>query len=356
MKKSGYFFPKQLGILAIVSLIAATSIASLNGITGRTPKSGTSGCSCHGNLSSAVGVVIAGPDTLQPGATGQYTVTITGGPLVKGGVDIAVSTGTLVAGTGLKLSGGELTHSTPMAASSGKVVFSFSYKAPATTGTATMYSTGNSVNNNQSESGDQWNFSANKTITVKTAAAVELTAFAGQIVNKSSLLSWSTTSENNNKGFYIERSIDQKPWERIYFVNGKSDCGCISNYTYTDVLPQAIKVNYRLIQEDFSGNQKIYYLAESLYPGGSARFDLLQNYPNPFNPSTQITYSLPEEQHVSVKVYNAAGIEVAQLVNATQRAGVYTQIFKASNLPSGIYYYSIKTDKFTQTKKMLLIK
>ncbi len=83
---------------------------------------------------------------------------------------------------------------------------------------------------------------------------------------------------------------------------------------------------------------------------------LNQNYPNPFNPSTKIAYVLKEKTNVKLLVMNALGEEVAVLVNQTQEQGYHQLDFNASNLPSGIYFYSLQTDNFSETKKMLLMK
>ena len=85
-------------------------------------------------------------------------------------------------------------------------------------------------------------------------------------------------------------------------------------------------------------------------------YSLSQNYPNPFNPSTRISYSLPKEGLVTLKIFDVLGKEVATLVQETQAAGRHFVICNASNLASGMYYYYIKTENFSQTKKMLLIK
>jgi len=86
------------------------------------------------------------------------------------------------------------------------------------------------------------------------------------------------------------------------------------------------------------------------------RFELYQNYPNPFNPETIIRFDLPENQFVSLKVYDLHGREVNKLVNNFLKAGSHEIKFDASNLPSGIYFYQIVTPKFTNTKKMILVK
>ncbi len=98
---------------------------------------------------------------------------------------------------------------------------------------------------------------------------------------------------------------------------------------------------------------------------------LQQNYPNPFNPATTISYQIPdqvrndklnvtlsgvEESMVQLKIYDVLGKEVATLVNEVQSPGNYKLEFDGSRLSSGIYYYQLRTDKFVETKKMLLMK
>lgn len=86
------------------------------------------------------------------------------------------------------------------------------------------------------------------------------------------------------------------------------------------------------------------------------KFELSQNYPNPFNPSTIISYAIPENSVVTLKVYDILGNEVAVLVNDYKNAGRYTVNFDASSLSSGVYYYRISAGSFSNTKKMLLLK
>jgi hypothetical protein len=86
------------------------------------------------------------------------------------------------------------------------------------------------------------------------------------------------------------------------------------------------------------------------------KFSLDQNYPNPFNPTTNIRFSIPSDQNVSLKFYNAMGQEVSTYVDDFLKAGVYNAEFDASNLSSGIYFYTLKTANFVETKKMMLVK
>jgi hypothetical protein len=85
-------------------------------------------------------------------------------------------------------------------------------------------------------------------------------------------------------------------------------------------------------------------------------YALNQNYPNPFNPSTIISYQIPQNSFVTLKVYNILGKEVATLVNEQQIAGKYNFNFKASNLASGIYIYKLTAGSFTSVKKLTLLK
>lgn len=85
-------------------------------------------------------------------------------------------------------------------------------------------------------------------------------------------------------------------------------------------------------------------------------FNLQQNYPNPFNPTTTIAYTIPNDEHVTLKIYNTLGEEVAELVNEIKSAGIYQTNFNAENLPSGIYIYKITAGKYTDSKKLLLVK
>ena len=87
-----------------------------------------------------------------------------------------------------------------------------------------------------------------------------------------------------------------------------------------------------------------------------AAFRLYQNYPNPFNPTTDIRYSLVHSGKVSLRVFNLMGQEITVLVSDVQSAGVYTICFDGSNLPSGVYIYTLVTDNYTASKKMVLMK
>lgn len=85
-------------------------------------------------------------------------------------------------------------------------------------------------------------------------------------------------------------------------------------------------------------------------------FRLYQNYPNPFNPSTNIKFDVPKAGDVKIVIYNTTGQEIQTLVNKKLQQGTYETTFNGSNLNSGVYFYKIISNGFTETKRMLLIK
>lgn len=87
-----------------------------------------------------------------------------------------------------------------------------------------------------------------------------------------------------------------------------------------------------------------------------SEYKLAQNYPNPFNPTTKINFSIPQAGFTTLKVYDVLGKEVATLVSNQLAAGTYAYEFNATNLTSGVYFYSIQSNGFTETKRMMLIK
>lgn len=97
-------------------------------------------------------------------------------------------------------------------------------------------------------------------------------------------------------------------------------------------------------------------IGDDAVTGVVEKYSLDNNYPNPFNPSTKIQYSIPTNEFVSLKVYDAIGKEVATLVNKQQNAGVHNVNFNASQLSSGVYFYKIDAGNFVSVKKMMLIK
>lgn len=189
---------------------------------------------------------------------------------------------------------------------------------------------------------------------------VELASFTSVINGSDVTLNWSTSFEQNNSGFEIERSYQSGEWTKIGFEAGNGTSNNVNYYSFTDRNLRTGTYNYRLKQIDHNGNFAYFNLSNEVNIGVPLKYDLSQNYPNPFNPSTRINFALPEDGRVSLKIYDMSGKEVMTLVNEVKTAGYYSIDFNASSaakgLSSGVYFYRLSTDKFTATKKMMLIK
>lgn len=187
---------------------------------------------------------------------------------------------------------------------------------------------------------------------------VELTSFTAEAGGKNVIIKWTTATEKNNLGFYVERDINGS-WESIHFTPGRGTTISYSSYVYTDILPtemESSSIKYRLRQVDFDGSFTFSDIVEvqlNLLPG---KFQLEQNYPNPFNPVTSIHYSVGSKQLLTLKVYDLLGRKVKILVNEEKSSGFYKVDFDASNLPSGVYFYQLRAGNFVATKKMILMK
>lgn len=190
---------------------------------------------------------------------------------------------------------------------------------------------------------------------------VELSSFTANSVRNEVTLNWRTVSELNNSGFEIERAVNGTTnWSKVGFVSGNGTTNSEMSYTFKDAGLAKGTYGYRLKQIDFNGNYKYYQLSGLVSVGVPNKFELAQNYPNPFNPATKISYDIPFDSKVAIKIFDVTGREVASLVNQVQVAGYYTINFNASSLSSGVYFYQINADggnqNFVKTLKMMLIK
>ncbi len=190
---------------------------------------------------------------------------------------------------------------------------------------------------------------------------VELTSFTLNLSENKIELNWETATEVNNYGFEIERLktnliIKNSEWEKIGFVEGHGNSNSPKYYSFKDnLLETSGKYSYRLKQIDIDGIFEYSDVVETSI-GAPQNFELGQNYPNPFNPVTSITYSIPNDGHVELGVYDILGNVVEIIENGIKPAGIYTFSFDGSNLASGIYFYKIKANNFISIKKMLLMK
>lgn len=189
---------------------------------------------------------------------------------------------------------------------------------------------------------------------------VELSSFTAVVNGNSIILMWRTETEVSNYGFEIERASSpttplQEEWKKIGFVEGHGNSNSPKEYSFTDTPEEGISFQYRLKQIDTDGK---YHYSEIVDVDieAPAHFELKQNFPNPFNPSTHISYNLPADGFIIVKVYDIVGSEIETLVNEEKKAGSYLVTFEGKNLSSGVYICTMSGNGFINSIKMLMIK
>jgi hypothetical protein len=183
---------------------------------------------------------------------------------------------------------------------------------------------------------------------------VELVKFVATTDLKTVKLTWSTATEVNNYGFEVQR-LANNIWKKIGFVQGHGNSNSQKNYSFTDSSPLAGKIQYQLKQIDIDGKYK-YSNTVEVDIAAPANFSLAPNFPNPFNPSTKISYSLPTDGFVTLKVYDVLGREISSLVNENEKAGRYEVSFDGSRLASGVYLCKMSSGNYSNIIKMLILK
>ncbi|MBL0176085.1 MAG: T9SS type A sorting domain-containing protein [Ignavibacteria bacterium] len=182
---------------------------------------------------------------------------------------------------------------------------------------------------------------------------VELVAFRARLAGNAVRLDWRTASELNAYRYYVERR-GNGGWDELGFVNARGSVDTPSEYTFTDDrLPKASEFVYRLRMVDRDGSVE-YSNEVRVATGTPDGFRVFANYPNPFNPGTAISFAIPAEQHVTVKVHDAAGREIETLQNGVMPAGTHAVTFFARDLPSGVYLYTVTAGAQIMTGRMIL--
>jgi hypothetical protein len=128
----------------------------------------------------------------------------------------------------------------------------------------------------------------------------------------------------------------------------------------TDSMPASYWINFENNNNIFSADARhlsiTYRDLVSVPTNKTYQFELAQNYPNPFNPTTTIQFSIPETSFIELSVFDILGRKVAKLVEGKFEVGTHKVTFDATNLSSGIYFYKLKSEKFSAVKKMILMK
>ena len=187
---------------------------------------------------------------------------------------------------------------------------------------------------------------------------VELSSFSATAISKLVKLNWRTETEINNYGFEVERCAlrdERQVWEKIGFVNGNGNSNSPKNYAFEDNSLLPGKYSYRLKQIDNDGQFEYSKTIEVDF-NSPKKFELTQNYPNPFNPVTTISWEIPIEGLVTLKIYDILGKEIYTVTDEYQQAGSYQRNFDGSSLSSGMYFFTLQSGSFIQTRKMILMK
>lgn len=192
---------------------------------------------------------------------------------------------------------------------------------------------------------------------------VELSEFTASVKRNNVRLNWTTTSEINNAGFDIERTVSKKnEWQKVGFMEGHGTTNEENHYFFDDNKLSTAKYKYRLKQIDYNGNFEYFVLnnPSEVSIGSPDEFSVSQNYPNPSNPKSKIDYQIPFNGKVTLKIYDILGREVVSLIDEVKEAGYYTAEFDGTNLASGVYFYRIIAEgegkNFNKTLKMVLVK
>jgi len=199
--------------------------------------------------------------------------------------------------------------------------------------------------------------------------AVEVYTEGGETYPK---LTWSFNNEpdvfikTNAYQIWRRYSLSGGSWSAWYIIgysdgneNEYIDYTISGLYAESNTAEYKIKVrDYNNHFSDFSSSVSVNFSQFNKTNSGFVinEYELKQNHPNPFNPNTQINYSIKSAGLATIKVYDLLGTEVATLVNEIKAAGSYSVNFNATNLASGIYFYTLTSGNYSSTKKLILLR
>ena len=173
----------------------------------------------------------------------------------------------------------------------------------------------------------------------------------------------------NWQGMTAYTRYDIEIYDGIFVIDNSGDINGVE-YSSDAVFKPGREYNWRIRSKNLNGSIsdwsqlnafKISSEYFPLYLNSNAANVLYQNYPNPFNPVTTVFYGVMENSFVKLVIYDLAGKEIKTLVNENKTEGIYSEVFDASNLASGVYIYKLEIwngskEKFTEVKRMILLK
>jgi len=194
---------------------------------------------------------------------------------------------------------------------------------------------------------------------------VELSSFTAQYIDSTPLICWSTQSETSVLGWNIYRSetdiLEEAIQTNTEIIPGAGTTSIPTNYTFEDQYNVVAGNEYWYILEsvDYSGETHIHGSVSLIIPEEGTipelpqQTVLLGNYPNPFNPNTTISFMVKENETANLSIFNVKG---QKLENISFEAGVYNYLWDACSYASGIYLYKLKSESFSEIRKMILLK
>lgn len=165
--------------------------------------------------------------------------------------------------------------------------------------------------------------------------------------------------------YYLQRSVNYGSFATIYISYDIDETSYLDAEIFYDPNQTGTIIQYRVVAIyntliDISNYQTIntdtWYLMKRPVELQSRDYNLSNNYPNPFNPTTKINYKIPEEGFVSLIVYDVLGREVSKLIDLNMQPGEFSIDFDADGLNSGVYFYTLRVNNYTETKQMILLK
>jgi hypothetical protein len=193
---------------------------------------------------------------------------------------------------------------------------------------------------------------------------VEMSSFSATPGDGQVTLNWATGSESQLSRFRISRSTSESGGYSFIGAVGAENSATGASYAFVDhnVL-NGTTYYYKLHVEDANGGLHVYNIDGAIQVRSATpqvglvdAFSVSQNYPNPFNSQTSFSFGLPANDHVTLKVYDLLGREVATVVNRDMPKGNHSINWSADGLATGVYVYKLTTSQFSDTKKLLFLK
>jgi hypothetical protein len=195
---------------------------------------------------------------------------------------------------------------------------------------------------------------------------VEMRSFDAIAGNGNVTVNWATASETESNQFVVSRSTSADPlapYTEVYRGENLGSTATGRDYSWTDEnVVNGITYYYKLHSIDANGNHvynrdgQVVIASATPNAGLVGNYGLAQNFPNPFNSQTSFTFSIANDQLVSLKVFDLLGRDVATVVNKNFEAGEHTVNWTATGLSSGVYMYKLTAGSFTETKKLVFMK